>query len=338
MMRTADEQKRYEKAIASITRLQTFDTATLPRVQQLGEAINFQDAVEPANRLVDLYRQIPLDVLETLPIEPVEQIGNQANTDFTYLKQVLDFEPGTPRSTRDSFTKQLIVAYGPAWERLNAVISYSVRKSTDFARLEREGRAVVQAVQDEATTVKGEMEMMKVEAQSALDAIRKAAAEQGVSQQAIHFSVESDAHSKEAKMWLKRTVILTIGLAVYAVATLFLHRWPLLAPANAFETVQLSVSKVLVFATLSFILLLAAKNYNAHRHNAVVNKHRQNALATYEALVRAAGEKANADIVLTKASDCIFSPQSTGYSREGSDSGSVSFVSMAPGSVKASAS
>lgn len=80
-----------------------------------------------------------------------------------------------------------------------------------------------------------------------------------------------------------------------------------------YADVQLGVSKVLTFGVLSFLTYLFAKNFLNHKHNAIVNKHRQNALATYRALVEAAGSPNVADVVLTHASACIFSPQSTGY-------------------------
>ena len=44
------------------------------------------------------------------------------------------------------------------------------------------------------------------------------------------------------------------------------------------------------------------------------NRHRQNALLTYRALVAAAGEHETEDIVLAHAAVCIFAPQETGYS------------------------
>jgi len=62
------------------------------------------------------------------------------------------------------------------------------------------------------------------------------------------------------------------------------------------------------------MLYLSAKNFIANKHNSIVNKHRQNALMTFKALVDAAKNPQNQDIVLTHAASCIFSPQSTGYS------------------------
>ena len=69
------------------------------------------------------------------------------------------------------------------------------------------------------------------------------------------------------------------------------------------------------------MLFLCARNFLSHKHNAIVNKHRQNALLTFNALVDAAKSEDRRDVVLTYAASCIFSPQDTGYAKS---SGGVS--------------
>lgn len=330
---TEERKKVIDEANASLVRMQSFDALTLPRVDILGTAINFADAVEPAERLVDLYRQLPAEVLDQLPDTFLGQIKQQADNDYRILSSILAFEPGTPKGERDARLDTLKNAYDPAFTRLHPFISYAVRKSTDFSRLEREARALIQNVTDRATELQQELEKRKKEADEVLQAVRKVAEEQGVSQQAIYFKNEADKHTGEADIWLKRTIALTVVLGVYAVATLFLHKWEYLSPASTYETAQLAVSKILIFITISFFLVLSSKNYIAHRHNVVVNRHRQNALATYEALVKASAD-ASRDVVLAKAAECIFSAQSTGFGKgDGVDGGSFS-VNVGPGNLK----
>jgi len=331
----AERQKVIEQARKSLERMQNFDPALLQRVEELGSAVNFKEATEPATRLIDLYRQLPAEVLEQLPKSFLDKIRNQADNDFNILNSILQFEPGSSKQERDNRLNSLRQAYDPTFMQLHDAISYSVRKSTDFSRLEREARASVQNVSDRATELQNELERRKKDADEILVAVRKVAEEQGVSQQAIYFKNEADKHDVEAGCWLSRTGWLTGLLAVYATATLFLHKIPLLVPTNGYETAQLAVSKVLVFATISFFLFLSARNYVAHRHNAVVNRHRQNALATYQALVKASGDSANRDVVLAKAADCIFSAQPSGYGKaDGGESGTTALVNLAPGSIR----
>lgn len=335
MNQDAERQKSLEPARKSLERMQMFDVTILPRVDVLGTALNFADAVDPATRLIDLYRQLPIEVLEQLPNNFLRTIQAQADNDFNLLEAILKFEPGMPKSERDTRITHISQAYDPTFQQLHPLISYAVRKSTDFSKLEREARSLIQSVTDRASELQHELEKRKKDADAILQAVRKVAEEQGVSQQAIYFKNEADSHDKESVIWLKRTVRLTIGLTLYAVATLLLHKIPFLIPGNLYETLQLAASKILIFVTISYFLILSAKNYVAHRHNSVVNRHRQNALATYTALVKAGGEEASRDVVLAKAADCIFSPQSTGFARsEGGDGGSLSLVNVAPGGVR----
>lgn len=338
---TAQELKVIEETKKALERIQNFDVQALPRIDALGSSLNFKDAVEPASRLIDLYRQLPIEVLEQLPRSFLDKIRRQADNDFNILNSVLQYDPlnaTSPKQERDSRLQQLWQAYDPAFTQLHDAISYSVRKSTDFSRLEREARALIQKTSDLADEFRREMEHRKKEADEILSAIRKVAEEQGVSQQAIYFKTEADKHDQEARRWLGRASWLTVLLALYAAATVGLHKIPLLAPTTSYETVQLAVSKVLVFVTISFFVILSARNFVAHRHNAVVNRHRQNALSTYQALVKAAGDAANRDVVLAKAADCIFSAQPTGFGKaESAEAGTMSLFNVAPGAVRPTA-
>lgn len=129
-----------------------------------------------------------------------------------------------------------------------------------------------------------------------------------------------------------RTVVILGIVIVYGIIAVFLHKIPILSPNNAYDTVQLAVSKVVIFIALFYALTLSAKNYLAHKHSQFVNKHRQNALATYKAIADAAHDEAGRDIVLSHAADCIFSPQETGYisNKSGSSADSSPTLQILP--------
>lgn len=327
-------QSTLDEAKVSLERMQQFDPKSLPRVGDLGAVLNFEDAIEPATRLIELYRQVAIEVLESLPIAKLNSIKSNADANFNQLDSVLKFEPGTPKPERDSLIQQLFDAYDPAFEQMSPIISYSVRRSTDFEKLGREARAVIQSVKDDAENIRSELDASKQAANTTLDAIKKAAAEQGVSQEAIHFKKAGEGHSTAVKKWLNATVAMSAVLALFSVSTLFLHKLGPLKPTDTFESIQLTIGKTLIFGTVFFILMYCARNYLAHRHNAIVNRHRQNALATYITLVKAANEQTNSDIVLNRAAECIFTPQPSGYAKGGPEVGSVSLLSVGPNSVK----
>lgn len=84
--------------------------------------------------------------------------------------------------------------------------------------------------------------------------------------------------------------------------------------ARTGEIVQYTVSKIVILSSLFFVLSIFNRNYKAHKHNSVLNKHRQNALSTFETFSNASGSDLQTkNAVLIEATRTIFSNQQTGY-------------------------
>ena len=314
----------------SLIRVQEFDVSQLPRENILGTSLNFRDAIPPAERLISLYRRLSTTALEDFPDDILNRIRNQCNADYQKFQQILEFDPSsqqTPSTVRDQYIQQLADAYDPAYNTLSPHISYSLHRSADFQRLDADARSTLQGIKDEAATIQTELAAQKTDAEEILNDVREIAAEQGVTQQAIYFQQESAGHDTNADKWEKRTIQIAGALALFAVASIFLHKWEWIAPQNTFEIVQLVTSKILIFAVLTYMLVLSAKNYLNHKHNSIVNKHRQNALMTYKAMVDATDDPGSREAILIQAASCIYNPQSTGYA-PGSDTPAVSGKSM----------
>jgi hypothetical protein len=311
-----------DKARASLDRIQKFDAEQLPREAQLGEDMNFKDAVGPALRIINLFRQYPIDFLQELPAEQLQLLANNADAFYNLLKQILEFNPrqSDPYNVRNNLIAQLGNTYQPYFSQLYPIIAYGATRQRDFAAMERDFRAAMQRSEDNATELMRELAAQNEDAQRILAEVRKVAAERGVSQQAEYFKNESDSHEAEALKWRNWTVWTACGLGAYAIVSAFVHKWEWLSPADTYQAFQLGLSKVLIFAVLAYMLLLCARNFLSHKHNAIVNKHRQNALLTFNALVQAAGTADRQDVILTYAAACIFSPQETGYTKAGAGS------------------
>lgn len=306
-----------EETKESLLRIQQFQAQSLARKEDLGR-LSFEAVVEPAQRVIRLYGQLSPSVLEDIPENHLEAIKKQADGDFNRFQQILNFDltkDPSPAQTRDNLVQQVREAYNGTFNNIYPFISYGVSKSVDFRRMETEARAMIQSVQDHAALIAKELEKAKTDAEAVLADVRKAAAEQGVTQQAIYFKDEADSHEARAEEWRLKTVKLAAFLGVFAFASLWLHTIPGLDPATPMRAAQIATSKILIFVVISYMLLLAAKNFLAHRHNAIVNRHRQNALMTFKAIADAAKSGEAKDIVLSHAAACIFAPQETGYSK-----------------------
>ena len=328
-MTTEEDRIAVEYARQLVVKLQEFDVSQLPRKDILGEALHFGEAVEPAQRLVDLFSQLSPDTLADLGKTQLDQVTQLVDSCLKLFKQVLQFDVSQAHSQRLEFIQQIQDSYQRAFSILHPLIGYSLHKTTDFERLKSETRTRLQRFKDDADSIKGEINNLKSEADNILELIRDTAAEQGVTQQAIYFKTEADQNQKDAKAWKWGTIILACMLGGYAVFSLFAHKLPLLGIENTYDAVQLAISKVLIFTVISYMLYLSTKNFLSHKHNAVVNRHRQNALQTYTTLVEASGDSQTRDAVLLHAAACIYSPQPTGYSGGSGDSqGATSVIEL----------
>jgi hypothetical protein len=303
---------------SALERMQNLDVSTLPREEELGQKFNFLEVVSPTERLLKLYRQLPVSILEDLPENVLTNIRDRANQDYNIIGDILKFDPTQQNAlqTRKSCIDQIYNSYKNTFNFLHPYISYSLNKTADFKRMEGDARAALQAIKDQGDDYMDQIKTILDTANKILGDIRQIAEEHGVTQQAIYFQKSADNHETQADKWQKYTVRVAIGLACYALVSILFHKIPWLDPTNTYQAIQIGISKILVFTVISYMLYICAKNFISHKHNEIVDRHRQNALMTYKALVEAAGDTPNRDIVLVQAAACIFGPQGTGYTSD----------------------
>ena len=309
-------QSTLESTREALGRVQQFDVATLSREDDLGRQMNFSEAVTKSQALVDIYRRIPLTSLDDFSDFHLSIIDQQAKADFNVFEQILEFDASKSEAnyTRTQILTTLTTRRDQLFDQLWHYVAYGVARITDTSLLETQARATIQSIKDQSEKLTSQLVDAKNDADDALVEIRAVAAEQGVSQQAIHFKLEAEQQEELATTWLKYTYRFAFAVGGFAVLSLFIHKIDWIRPESSAEMLQLISSKVLIFAVLGYLLLMASRNYSTHKHNAVVNRHRQNALLTYRSLVEASGDAGTEDIILAHAASCIFSPQETGFS------------------------
>ena len=308
-----------ETAVQVIKELQEYDVESLVREEELGRQFAFNAALLPARRLRSLFQQIPLVHLAELPPPQLQPLSQQAHAVMNRFGQIKEFDPtkiDSPAVQRESLITNLEQTYDSVFSSVWHQIAYLSSRERDFGAMEVEARSVVESVRREAAQLKKSLENQNNDAALILQEIRQVAAEQGVSQQAIHFKNEADHHKSQSEVWFFRTMVAGGVLLTYSVISLFIHNIPGAYVADAYGATQLAVSKFLIFGIIAYVLFLMARNYMSHRHNEIVNRHRQNALATFTALAEATSDAASSDIVLAHAAACIFSPQETGLTKQ----------------------
>lgn len=323
-------QELLDGARESLTRVQAYDASKLGREAQLG-ALNFRDAIGPAQEIVSTFQRINTDALNFFSTSQLNLLKNQADGFFNLLQAMTNWDlasSSNARGEQQSFIDQMKNTRDSVVDSLAALISYSLASSLDLSSSQQQVRAVLQAFADERQKALDEISKVKSEADAVLARVRDAAAEQGVSQQAVYFQSIAAEHAAHADTWLKYSLIaggVALGFALVAALT---YRIPWLAPLNVVEAAQLITSKVLILGILGYAVVVCVRNFQSHKHNNVVNKHRQNALLTYTAFVDAAPSTASREIVLTHAAASVFAPQDTGLIKAEEPVGGRSIMEM----------
>ncbi|HKQ48684.1 MAG TPA: hypothetical protein VJZ71_11495 [Phycisphaerae bacterium] len=175
----------------------------------------------------------------------------------------------------------------------------------------------------------------RLEVENILKESRTLSSERGAERHAIVFDSEANKHSWIAIAWMSSGVIAG-GIAVYASlmlanpdSLLIRHLWPISklrdstattsAPTGepqaigASRVAHMLVSKIVILSVLYLSVFWALRNHRAHRHLAVVNRHRANALSTFKTFVEGSDKQEIRDAVLLEATRCVFGQAVSGY-------------------------
>lgn len=308
----SEEQTRAEK---SLERIVNFDVATLVRRDDLGSAFEFSKAVEPARKLVELFKRLPQSSLQNLPGQQLAEVQAAADSVFALFDQILQFDPSSSDAvtSRETIIANLVNQYQRSFNTVSPIVAYTVAQTVNLGDIADQGRALLQSIRDQSQEELNEARRASETVASVLSEVRNAAAEQGVTQQAKFFADEARLHDSVAKKWRNYSMVMTGVVLFYAIASLFFPHIGWLQADSPEALVQLSISKFLVFFVLVYALFQCVKNYNANMHNAIVNKHRQNALLTYTTLVEASDAPQVRDVVIQHAAGAIYAPGDSGY-------------------------
>ncbi|MDE3041134.1 MAG: hypothetical protein KGJ82_11255 [Nitrospirota bacterium] len=309
----------------SLKDLDKFDAENLAR-KDLGTQLSFEQYVPTFARTLNLFRALSECSLDTVPTQVLSKLVQRANQAKTEFQVIADFSlekyPNNPIASRTEFGNRIGESYYEHYVHIGPVISYAVRKGTDFARLEAQAKDAV-ALLD--TTVEQNQQALKQklkDVEATVEKVRRAAQEVGVAQHNLLFNDEAKEYLKSATTWLWITGLLAIATLIAAFGLLSLYLWGSDQFMAKLQSPNLIAVKVVIFGVLISATLWAGRVYRSNQHNYVVNKHRANALSTFETFVKGAGDdQQTKSAVLLQSTQCIFSSQPSGYIAQESDGG-----------------
>ena len=301
------------------------DLNNLKRTDLAGAGFSFEPVHQDLLIVHSMLREIltsPSDWLFNLPRGTAKSVGMYLQEFDEKLQAIVDFNTSgeNPSDTHANLLQEISVFCSSMKGSLSQIIAYL--KSKQVEKFESQINATVtnavedlsaetnrtKEINDQATAELAEkqndVDRLKLELENEL---RK----KSISSHEKIFADQADKHQMWSWIWLGVTVILTLVFG-YIFWELLKHLEPTGSQLPAI--LQNLFTKGFFLSLIYLLLNRSIKNYTAEKHLETVNRHRQNALATYEAFAEAAGENQETrDAVLLASTDAIFDANQSGY-------------------------
>ncbi len=308
---------RLRKLLGAIAELGPDDYV---RTAELGTTLDFSQQRELFRDVRDFFDSLRENdsALDRFPEQRVVGLLEKVESVSGVLREMLAFNPseGGDVARRDELATQLKNCFDDAFEVVSAAIAYAATRSAESAGVVEKANEALARVQETGDRVERCLE----EAQEIVAAMRGAAARTGVAKHAALFGAAADTHSDDKKKWLiASAVVAGVVVLAGAVNLLLLYSGLQESTITTGRAIQLGLSKLVLFSVLYYALVSVVGTYRAASHNEVVNRHRQNALDTFETFDAAASDEQTKQAVLLRATECIFGHQPSGFARGGGD-------------------
>ena len=300
MATTPQQDPQREELRKIIAECESYSREDLIR-GDLDPVLGFESAkgdVQAAFALAQAMARCDLDMIPSQNLNVLRDLAVQARDTFRMVKE---FDPAKYRDNPLQIRDQAI-------QRLQNLFRDQFARALPFVAYSAGGLGTL----SELNEVMGKSRDLLGEIQTLRDKAKQAVQEVGLATHAAHFQEEARNHSRYATAWLAATAIMLVITVCFAWFSFSIYL-KLPDSMTTTQTIQFGIAKLVIFSFLFSSLVWMGRVYRAHRHNYVVNKHRHNALMTFETFVKSAGDEQTKSAVLLQATNCIFSPQSSGY-------------------------
>lgn len=289
--------------------------------------VNFESArgdLNTAFSIANQLKNLPVELLPDQEFNPLIQVLTAVATRIDIIRK-FSIEQGNAAQARDQLVNQLRQEVIALYSQAQARIPFLAVQRGDVRRNEESLAAAVeraQVVLKDATESAGSA---KRELDEIIAAAREASASVGVAHFTVDFMNEARSMENSAKQWLWATMIVT-GLTIAAALA-----FPFLLKSDlnvTLRSIELIVSKFIVISALFTAAIWCGRMYKASKHQAAVNRHRGNALKTFQAFVKATSDESTRNAVLLETTRSIFALTNTGYLDSGSESTSGGSLSI----------
>ena len=290
---------------------------------RLGAGLSFRDARAPLELIKGFVDELRYIDGTGMPGGVLAKANSAFQEILNTVQQMRNFNvvnySGNP-SIQGSFIQTLRGAYEKLVEAALPVVLYSNFRSSGIKNAQANTYALLADIEKQRKEIAGVVN----EAQELLAGQKKLSAEIAIAGYGTLFAKEAQTHESAAKQWLIATGVFAGVTAIAAVVnygvSVYLLRAASGMPSSQVPsiptalTLQFTIAKVILFTIGLSAAYWSARVYRSHRHNSIVNKHRANALTSFQEFVATAADKDVKSAVLLQTTSCIYAPQPTGFS------------------------
>lgn len=309
----------FNDVLSRISIIEETRIESLTRELELGEPLSFLGIKSYFEKVFNILLRLKLVLSADMPVTSLQTLITllgEIQRMFTKIKE-FSIMSSNPLDERTSIISEFLVIYDQFLAHSLHLLSMRFVQDNELSEQRNEFQKILTNLELEVDrTKKTSLEYLS-EIQGLLSNAKQASLEIGISNYQSIFLEESEYHKSESRKWIIGIFVLLVVIIILGISFLFL---PILNTQTHF-LIQFTMTKIIVISVLFYSLSICTRNFKAHKHNSVLNKHRQNALRTFEVFTKAAGSDVQTkNAVLLEVTRTIFSTQQTGYLMSESES------------------
>ena len=325
---TMVDKKLLEGINNKIKALSELKTSEYVRIETLGEKYGFKEAEDLFHQIKNLFGQLIDYDLSVIPAQRLDSINDHIDRIMNAFKNIKEFDPDQPKNgDKPTLIKNLDESYSNFFVLITPIIGYLSSSFGFMKMLKSDADSALKDINGRRKEIEKQKKEFDNQTEQIIKSLKDSAAESGVTRHSKIFADEADDHKTLAFRWFLG-MLFFICFACFVVYLIW-DLVPKMDNPNLYQVIQYTLLKIIVFSVLYYLLLFIIRNYNAHRHNYIVNKHRQNALSSFETFVNSTTNPEIKDAVLLQTTQSIFSAQVSGYLKnEGDESNPNKFIEI----------
>lgn len=316
-----------------LTGLNVTDLEKLKRPDLSHQKRDFEIVYDDLLAVYELLRGILMSPRESfldLSNDDVQKIRIYLEQFWVLANTIFRLGSSISKDKHTEISQQILQFYDEVKQQLGQVVTHLKSKKSE--QLETQVNTTVAEAMEELKTEKDLLRNQRQEAEENESARQKEFAElknkledeltkETVSKHKKIFAKQADEHRRVSLKWLIATGVLIVA---FGAVFYWLFETLRLGGTEWVGVLQNVFTKGFLLTLIYFVLNRSIKNYSAQKHLEVVNRHRQNALDTFDDFFESAGNNPETrHAVLIAATDAIFDANQSGYlstKTKGSDS------------------